>query len=102
AQLEALHQLAAERAAATFGKERVFGVQLDAGLVGRLRLAVAANSHVAGRHALDAAVLMVEDLGGSEARIDFDAQFGRLLCKPAAEISEAADIVALVAHGRQD
>ena len=71
AQLEALLQLLAEMAAAALGKKRVFGVQFHAALECVGGLAVLADAHVAGGHALDAAVVVIEHFGGGEARGKF-------------------------------
>ncbi len=57
----ALAELAAEMAARALAEQRVFRVQLHAELEMVGRLAVAAESHVAGGHALDRAVVVVED-----------------------------------------
>ncbi len=77
AQVEVALELLGERAAAALGEQRVSGVQLDPGLVVGLGLAVAVEAHGAGRHALDAAVVVGQDLGGGEAGIDLGAELAR-------------------------
>ena len=101
AQLEFLHQVLGERAAAAFGENRLFRVQFHAGLVVLGVLAVAAYAQVAGGHALDRAVLVVEHFGRGEAGVDFDAQALGLLSQPAAQIAEADDVVAVIVHLRR-
>ncbi|ABA50132.1 hypothetical protein BURPS1710b_1868 [Burkholderia pseudomallei 1710b] len=95
-QLELVHQLAAEVAARAFAKERVLRVQLHAELEVLGRLAVLADAHVARRDALDRAVVVIEDLGGREAREDLDAQGFRLLAEPARDVAEADHVIAVV------
>ncbi len=98
AQVESLHQLLRQRAAAAFGEQRVLGVELHAGLVFALVRAVLRDAHVAGRDAAHRALVVVEDLGGREAGIDLDAQRLRLLGEPAAHVAEARDVHAVVVH----
>ena len=73
-------------------------MQLDARFMARLGCAVAANSHVACRHAAHPARIVVQHLGGGEAGIDFDAQGFGLLAQPAGEIAQADDVIAVVIH----
>jgi hypothetical protein len=103
AQIELALELLGEMAADAFAEEGVFGVELEAGLVIGLVGAVARDAHVAGGDALHAAVVIVEDLGGREAREDLDAQLLGLAGQPAAEIAQRAGIGALVVEiGRRD
>ena len=62
-----------------------------------MRLAVAADAHVAGRDADDPAIL-VEHFGRREAWIDLDAEFLGLAAEIARHIAERADEVAVVVH----
>src|SRR4029077_12078166 len=62
AQAELCFELAGEMPAAAFGEERVLRAQLDSRLVAAGLLALAADSHVAGRNAVDASVLAVQHL----------------------------------------
>ncbi len=98
---EARDQLLGQRAARALGDDRVLAAQLHAARETVVGLAVAADAHVAGGDADDAAFLVVEHLGGGKARIDLDAEFGRLLAEPAAEVAEAGDVVAVVVHQRR-
>src|SRR3546814_4188803 len=77
------------------------GVQLHPRLVAGGPLAVLADPHVAGGHAPHAAVLAIQHLGGGEPGIDLDAELGRLLAEPAADVAEADDVVAMVVHLRR-
>ena len=104
AQIEALEQPLGQVAAAALGEDGHPRVQLDAGLEARLRLPVASDAHVPGRHPLDRAVFAVEHLGSGKARKDRDVERLRLLAEPAAQVPEADDVVAGVVHlgrGRQ-
>jgi hypothetical protein len=65
-----------------FGKDGVLAVQLHAELEVVGGLAVLADAHVAGGHALDGAVVVVEHFGGGKAREDFHAQGFGLLGQP--------------------
>ena len=76
-------------------------MQLHARLVVRPGRAVGTYAHIAGGHPLDRAVLVEQHLGGGEARIDLDTQCLGLAGEPAAELAEADDIVAAVAHLRR-
>ena len=88
--------LLAQVAARPFGEQRVLAEQFDAGLEVRRRLPVLADTHVAGRHAADRAVAVVEHFGGGEAREDLDAEFFRLRSQPTHDIGQADDVVAVV------
>ncbi len=89
-----------QRAARAFGEEGVLAAQLHAAheVVGWLP--VTPNAHVAGRHADHRTIVVVENLGGRKARIDLDAELGRLLAEPDAQRAQADDVVAVVAHQR--
>src|SRR5690606_37357506 len=89
-------QALGQRAAYPFCEERVFCMQFHARLVGTFLLAVPADAHVAGRNALNAAVLVIEDFGTREAGIDLNAEGLRLLGQPAAKVAKADDVVAVV------
>ena len=80
--------------AAAFGEDGHPRVQLDAGLEAPLRAAVSSHAHVLGRDALDGAVVVVEHLRGGEAGEYRDVERLRLLSQPAAQVSEADDVVA--------
>ncbi len=103
-ELEALDQLLAQVATRALGEDRVLGVQLHADLEAVVRLAVLAHAHVAGGHALDRAVVVVEHLGGGEAGEDLHAQRLGLLAEPAHQRTQADDVVAVVleAVGQQE
>ncbi len=74
AETEAGDELLGERAARAFADQRVFGAEFHAALEARLRRAVAADAHVAGRDADDRAAFVVQRLDGGEAREDLDAE----------------------------
>ena len=101
AQVEFLHELLRQRAAAAFGEQRVLRVQLHPLLVVGLVRAVARDAHVARRHAADRAALVVEDFGGRKTRVDLHAQRLGLLREPPAHVAEARDVVAVVVHQRR-
>ncbi len=97
-ELEAGDRLLGERAARAFGDQHVFAAQLHAAGEARLRLAVAADSHVAGRDADDFAVVAVKKFGRGEAGIDFDPERLGAAAHPARHRAERADELAVVAH----
>src|SRR3569623_1491291 len=101
AQRVARAQLFGERTARTFGDQRVFGVQLHARRIARLGRTVFGDAHVAGDNALDAAVIVIKQLGGGEARIDFHAQRLGPLAQPPAQLAQADDVITVVAHQRR-
>ena len=101
AQIEFGPQVLGQRTAAAFGKNRLPGVQFHPRLKAVRRLPVLAQPHVAGSHALDRAVLVIEDFSGGEAGIDFDAEGFGLLAQPTAEVAEADDVVTVIAHLRR-
>ena len=100
AQVEAADQLLGQRAAAALGEQGVAGAQFHAALEVVGWLAVLADAHVAGGDADDAAVLL-QEFGGGEAWVDFDAQRLGLLAEPAADIAKRDDVVAVVVHLRR-
>ena len=61
--------------------------------------AVLSDAHVVGGDALDAAVLVEQDLGGGKAWVDLNAQLLGLLAEPLHEMAETDDVVAVVVHG---
>jgi hypothetical protein len=91
-------------AACAFGEHGVFAVQFHAQLEVFGRFAVFAHTHVAGGHAFDGTVVVVEHFRGGEAREDFHAEVFRLLGQPAREVAQADDVVAVVlrAFGQED
>ena len=78
------HELLGERAARALGDDGVLAAQLHAAREAVGRLAVLAQPHVAGGDADHGALVVGEHLGGGKARIDLDAELGRLLAEPAA------------------
>ena len=83
-QLEFFDELFAQVAASAFGKHGVLGVQLHAQLEVIAGLTVFAHAEVAGGHALDRTVLVVEHLSSGKARENFHAQGLGLLAQPLA------------------
>ena len=95
-ELEAGDDLLAQMATCAFGKDGVFGVQLHAELEVARGLAFLAHTHVAGGHALDAAVVVVEHFCGGKAGENFHAQVLGLLRQPAGHVAQADDVVTVV------
>ena len=83
---EALEQRLGQAAARAFGEERIFRPQLNAAREGILRVAVLANSHVAGGNPSDCALRRIKHFARSETRKDLDTQRLRLGGEPAAHI----------------
>ena len=94
-------QSLAEMAARALGEQRVFAAQFHAAGERVLRLAVLADSHVAGGDPDHLVIGAVEHLGGGEARIDFDAERFRLGREPPAHLAERDDIGSVIAHQRR-
>ena len=61
---------------------------------------VLGDAHVAGGDAGDRSILE-QQLGGSEARIDFDAERFRFLRQITANVAERDDEIAVIAHQRR-
>ena len=89
-------QLLAEVAAATFGEDRVLGMQFHAGHIGVLVAAVLCYAHVAGSDALYAAVFVVQHFGRREAGVNLYTHALSLLRHPAADVAQAYDVVAVI------
>ena len=96
AEREAFHERLGQRSPAALGEQGVLGVQLHARLVAVLSRAVLGHPHVAGRHAADAAGIVIKHFGGGEAGVDLRAQALGLLGQPAADVAERDDVVAVV------
>ncbi len=96
AQVELFLDLLAQVAAAAFGEQGVLGQQFHARLVVGAGLAVAREAHVAGGDAAHRALVVVEYFGPGEAGIDLDAEGFGLGAKPAAELAQADDVIAVV------
>ena len=101
AQIESRHQFLRQRAAASFGEQRVARMELHARLISGLVRPVLGNAHVAGRHAAHRAGIGIQDFGCSESGIDLDAQRLGLLREPLADVAKAHDVVAVIAHQRR-
>ena len=86
-----------QRTPRAFGEQRVFSAQFHAAGEIAAVLAFLVDAHVAGRNANDLVVLE-QNFGGGEARIDFDAERFGFFRKPAADIAERDDIIAVVRH----
>ena len=95
-ELEFGNQLATQMAACAFGKHRVFAQQFHTELKIVGRLAVLADAHVAGGHALDGTIVVVQHFGGRKAGEDFHAQIFRLRGQPARDVAQADDVIAIV------
>ena len=95
-ELESLDQLPAQVAPSAFGEHGVAAMQFHAELKAALRLAVFAEPKVAGGHALDRAVIVVEHFSRREAGKDLDPQGLGLLRHPANHVAQADDVVAVI------
>ena len=100
-QVEVLDQLLRKMAPHPFGKESVFGVQFQARLPAVFLAAIPRDTHVAGRNALDAAILVPQDFSGGKARKDLYTQRFGLPRQPAAQIAQRNSVAALVVHERR-
>ena len=98
-QAETADQLFAQVASAAFGEQRVAGVQLHAGRIAVLFLAIRAYPHIAGGNTLDPAIVVVQHLGSGKPRVDLNAQVLGLLRQPAADVAHGNDEVAFVVGG---
>ena len=81
-EFEALQKLLAQVSAATFGKERVFGTKFVARLVGWFFIARTAHAHVACGNAVDAVVVVKQDLRCGETRENVNAECLGLFTEP--------------------
>ena len=94
-------QYLGERAARALADQHVFAHQRHAGRIVRTVRAVLLHAHVAGDHARHRAFVVIDEVHGREARIDFDAQRLGLGRQPPADIAERDDVVAVVVHQRR-
>ena len=97
-QVEARLQLLGQRTAHALPDQGVLGVQLDAGLIVRTRLAILADPEDAGHDALDRPIGIEDQLRGRHARVDLDPKALGVLGQPATDIAQAGDVVAVVEH----
>ena len=95
-ELETFDDLFGKRTAATFGKQGLLRPKLHAGLETVGRLAVFADTHIAGRNAFDRTIFVIQHFGSGKARIDFHAHIFRLLRQPAHDFAQADDVVAMI------
>ncbi len=100
-QIELLDQSLGERAPAALAEQGVGRVQFDPRFVHVGGLAVLADAHVPGGDTFDPAIVVIQDLGGRESRINFDTHRLGLFCQPAAKIPEADNIITVVFHLRR-
>ena len=90
--------LLGERAARSLGDEDVAAAQFQPRLVIGLGLAVPPDAKDPGDNAGDPSILAPDHLGSRHARIDLDPERLGLARQPAAEISERADVAAMIVH----
>ena len=95
------HQFLGKRSAATLSEQGLARPQLDPGLVVCCGRAVLAEAQISGRHPGHRAVFTEQHFGGGEAGIDLDPQRLGLTRQPTAEIAEADDVIAVIAHLRR-
>ena len=95
-QLIACDELFAQMAPRSFGEQGVFRMQFHAELKIGGGLAVFAQTLVAGGHAFDRTVVVVEHFCGGEAGVNLNAQTLCLRAQPAREIGQADGVVAMV------
>ncbi|EAQ04453.1 hypothetical protein OB2597_09924 [Pseudooceanicola batsensis HTCC2597] len=96
-----LDHLLREGPAHAFAQEDVFAMQFHAGLIARAFGAVGVPAEFACDHALDGAVLAVDDFRTGHAGENLDAQFLGLFRHPAADVPHRDDVVAVVGHQRR-
>lgn len=96
-----LHDLLRQAAMAALPKQCDTGMELHPALKRILGLAITADPKIIGRDALDRALRVVEDLARRKAGIHLDANLLGALRKPLAQLAQADDVVALVAHLRR-
>ena len=100
-ELEARDQLLGERAAHALADQHVLAVQLHAAREAGPGLPSLSTPMSPVATPITAPFVVVEHLGGGEARIDLDAQRLGLGRQPAADIAERDDVVAVVVHQRR-
>ncbi len=64
------------------------------------KLAVPVQPHVAGSHALDRTLVVIQHFGTGKTRINLDPQGFRFLSEPATEVGKAEDDIARVMKTR--
>jgi hypothetical protein len=99
-EIKARHQLLGQAATAALREESIGRAQFHAGLVVGAGVPALVEAHVAGRDADDAATFL-QQFGGRKAGIDFDAQPFGLRGKPAHDVPEAHDVIAVIMHLRR-
>jgi hypothetical protein len=97
-QIEFFEQGLGQRPVAALGKDRLFGMQFEPGLIIRRLFAVLADAHVAGCDAAHTAVFGIQHFGGGKAGIYLDTHGFGLFGEPAAHIAEADDVIAVIVH----
>src|SRR5262249_30426201 len=95
-------QLLGQRAARAFAEHGHFGEDVGAGLIILLRLAVLADALVAGAHADDPIVFIVEQLGAGEFRNEHHVRRFDNRAEPADQLIQTDDVFAVVLERRRD
>ena len=96
-QFELTDQALTQVPTTTFREQRVLCSQLHARHIAFFFGAVASDTHVSGKNAFYLTIFN-DGLGCGKTRINFNAQRLSLLGKPAAKVTEADNIVAVVVH----
>ncbi len=95
-QLKTLDQLFAQVPPTPFGKQGIFRQQVHPRLISRFWLTVLIQPHITGTNTPHCTLVRIQDLRCGETGIDFHPQFLRLLRQPAAQHSQADDVIAFV------
>jgi hypothetical protein len=94
-----LNELLAKVAAAALGEQGIFRMQFHTRHVAVFMLAIDTHTHVAGGYAFYPPIVVVKNLRGSEAWIDFNTQTFSLFGQPAADITHGDNIIAFIVRG---
>ena len=100
-QREALDQSLGQVAACAFGQHGDLRADVDALRVAGFVAAILGDAHVADAHADDLAVVVMQRLGGGEARVDLHAQRFGLRGEPGAHRAQRHDEITVVTHARR-
>ena len=76
-------------------------MKFHARLERRAVAAILAYAHIARGHAFDRAVFVIKHFRAGKSGIDFDAKRFGLLTKPAAQATQADDVIAFIVEARR-
>mmetsp|Transcript_30608 Transcript_30608/g.76808 ORF Transcript_30608/g.76808 Transcript_30608/m.76808 type:complete len:228 (-) Transcript_30608:304-987(-) len=96
AEVELVKEGFRQRTTATFGQHRVSATQLHSTFKIGTRSSILLDADITGCNTADLILVIVENFGSSDSRIDFHTQLFRLFSEPGTQLAKTNDVVSVV------